>query len=65
MKNLSFILLVVGVALIGLALFMVASVLMGWNIFGWFSSKQAVLIYFVIAIVGITFIVYWWRGREK
>ena len=65
MKNLSFILLVVGVLLIGIALFMVASVLFGWNVFGWFSSKQAVLIYFVVAIVGITFIVYWWRGREK
>lgn len=65
MKNFSFILLVVGVLLVGVALFMVASVLFGWNILGWFSSKQALLVYLVIAIVGITFIVYWWRGREQ
>lgn len=64
-KNLSFVLLVVGVGLIGLALFMIASILMGWNFFGWFSSQQAILIYMIVAIVGITFLVYYWRGKNE
>lgn len=61
-KGFTFLLL--GILLIGVALFLICANLMGWDVLGWFGSKQAILIYLVIAILGITFIVYWWKGKD-
>lgn len=64
-QSLSFILLAIGILLIGTGLFFISSIMMGWNIFGWFSTKEAIFIYLIIAIVGVTLIVYWWRGKDE
>ena len=59
-----FIFLLLGILLIGVALFLVTATLMGWDVLGWFGSKQALLIYLLVAILGFTALMYWWRGRE-
>ena len=59
-----FIFLLLGILLIGVALFLVTANLIGWDVLGWFGSKQALLIYLLVAILGFTVLMYWWRGRE-
>ena len=59
-----FIFLLLGILLIGVALFLFAANLMGWDILGWFGSKQALLIYLIIGFLGITALLYWWKGRD-
>ena len=59
-----FIFLLLGILLIGVALFLVTANLIGWDVLGWFGSKQALLIYLLVGILGITALVYWWKGRD-
>lgn len=59
-----FVFLLLGILLIGVALFLFTANLMGWDILGWLGSKQALLIYLLIGILGITALVYWWKGRD-
>lgn len=59
-----FVFLLLGILLIGVALFLVTANLMGWDVLGWFGSKQALLIYLIIGILGITALLYWWKGRN-
>ena len=59
-----FVFLLLGILLIGVALFLFAANLMGWDILGWFGSKQALLIYLIIGILGINALLYWWKGRD-
>lgn len=59
-----FVFLLVGILLIGLSLFLITAYLIGWDIFGWMGSKQAILIYLLVAILGITCVVYYWKGKE-
>lgn len=61
----SFILLILGVFVLGVALFMIGGTLIGWDVLGWFKSPMALLIYFVVALLGITIIVWWWKDRTK
>ena len=61
----SFILLILGVFILGVALFMIGGTLIGWDVLGWFKSPMALLIYMVVALLGITIIVWWWKDRTK
>lgn len=64
-QSLSFIILLLGILLIGTGLFFLTALLVGWNVFGWFSTKEAIFVYLIVAIVGLTLIIYWWRGKDE
>lgn len=63
-KSKSFIFLLLGILIIGIALFGIAGTLAGWDILGWFASPTAILIYLIIGILGITMILIWWKGKN-
>ena len=63
-KPKSFIFLLLGILVIGIALFGIAGTLAGWDILGWLASPTAILIYLIIGILGITMILIWWRGKN-
>lgn len=64
-KSKSMVILLLGILILGVALFMIAGSLAGWDVLGWFKSPTAILIYLVVAILGITMILIWWKGKNQ
>lgn len=62
-KSKSFVILLTSFLIIGVALFLFAGNLAGWDILGWFGTQEALLVYFILVIVGVNLLVWWVRTR--
>lgn len=63
-KSKSFIILTCSFGLLGVALFLFAGNLAGWDILGWFGTGEALLVYFLIALCGMSLLLWWVKNRK-
>lgn len=64
-KSLSIIIISVAILIIGIALFMIGGVLVGWDVLGWFTSSQALFIYFALLLTGMLMLYVIYKGNKK
>lgn len=62
-KSKSFIILSIASLIVGIALFLFAGNLAGWDVLGWFGTHEALLVYFLLVIIGVSLLVWWVRKK--